>query len=220
MNDYDFDSHRLYSGKTFEHNSATAIYFTVSSIFIAFLYAILINFSKSYIKAPKHFPPRGWLITFQNSSVNAPLIEVSNGDFREALERGSKLVRTFAPIFTMNKDNRLFFPQYPDKPYRIPHHPREWVIIPFKMIDEIKNAPESKLSFQQGSYDFFMGWHTGITNHERAVANILKTGINRLIDVVYAIVQDESLRTVLGNLGPCEGIRVCSCTAFSIKSVS
>lgn len=42
------------------------------------------------------------------------------------------------------------------------------------MIDEIKNAPEYKLIFQQGSYNFFMGWHTGITNHEKAVANILK----------------------------------------------
>lgn len=71
------------------------------------------------------------------------------------------------------------------------------------MINEIKKIPEFELSFQQGSYDFFMGWHTGITNHERIVANILETNVNRLIDVVYAIVQDESLlRTVLGNLGP------------------
>lgn len=79
------------------------------------------------------------------------------------------------------------------------------------MIDEIKNAPESKLSFQQGSYDFFMGWHTGITNHERAVANILRISINRLIDVVYTIVQEESLRTVVGNLGPCDGISALIC---------
>lgn len=57
----------------------------------------------------------------------------------------------------MNEANNHL--QYPDKPYRIPHHPNEWVIIPYKMIDEIKNLPESKLSFQQGSYDFFMGWH-------------------------------------------------------------
>ena len=73
------------------------------------------------------------------------------------------------------------------------------------MIDQIKNLPESKLSFQQGSYDFFMGWHTGITNHERTVANILKGGVNKIIDAVYAVVQDESLRTVLDNIGPCEG---------------
>ena len=73
------------------------------------------------------------------------------------------------------------------------------------MIDEIRNIPESKLSFQQGSYDFFMGWHTGVTNHERAVANILKTGVNRIIDVVYGVVQDESYRTVLENIGECEG---------------
>ena len=50
-----------------------------------------------------------------------------------------------------------------------------------------------------------MGWHTGITNHERAVANILKGGVNKIIDAVYAVVQDESLRTVLDNIGPCEG---------------
>ena len=73
------------------------------------------------------------------------------------------------------------------------------------MIDQIKNLPESKLSFQQGSYDFFMGWHTGITNHERTVANILKGGVNKIIDAVYAVVQDECLRTVLDNIGPCEG---------------
>ena len=73
------------------------------------------------------------------------------------------------------------------------------------MIDEIKALPEAKLSFQQGSYDFFMGWHTGITNHERAVANILKTGVNKLIDTVYAVVQDEASRTVLNQIGPCEG---------------
>lgn len=73
------------------------------------------------------------------------------------------------------------------------------------MIDQIKNLPESKLSFQQGSYDFFMGWHTGITNHERVVANILKGGVNKIIDAVYAVLQDESLRTVLGNIGSCEG---------------
>ena len=49
-----------------------------------------------------------------------------------------------------------------------------------------------------------MGWHTGITNHERVVANILKSGVNRLIDAVYSIVQDESLRTVIDQIGPCE----------------
>ena len=73
------------------------------------------------------------------------------------------------------------------------------------MIDQIKNLPESRLSFQQGFYDFFMGWHTGITNHERVVANLFKGGVNKIIDAVYAVVQDESLRTVPGNIGTCKG---------------
>ena len=73
------------------------------------------------------------------------------------------------------------------------------------MIDQIKSQPEAKLSFQQGSYDFFMGVHTGVTNHERAVANILRVGVHRLIDAVYPVVQDEALRTVLTQLGDSKG---------------
>ena len=73
------------------------------------------------------------------------------------------------------------------------------------MIDELRNIPESKLSFQQGSYDFFMGWHTGITNHERVVANLLRTGVSKIIDLVYGVVQDEASRTVLEKIGDCPG---------------
>ena len=73
------------------------------------------------------------------------------------------------------------------------------------MLDEIRNIPKSKLSFQQGCYDFFMGWHTGVTNHERAIANVLKTAANKVNDVVYGAVQDESYRTVLEKVGECLG---------------
>lgn len=101
MIDFDVDSLRLHGSKPFVGPSAT-VFFTFSSIFIAFLYAVMKDFLKSYVKAPKHFPPRGWLVTFRTPSVDAPLVEVSNGDFREALERGSRLVRYASPMIMMN----------------------------------------------------------------------------------------------------------------------
>lgn len=45
-----------------------------------------------------------------------------------------------------------------------------------------------KVSFQQGSYEVSMWWHIGIANYERIMANILKTSVNRLIDVEYTFV--------------------------------
>lgn len=88
------------------------------------------------------------------------------------------------------------------------------------MIDEVRNIPEPKFSFQQGSYDFFMGWHTGITNHERTVATILKTSIQRLIDVCYAIVQDEGRRTVIDQIGECENWTTIKLLPKSVAMVS
>lgn len=96
MSDFDIGSIRLYGGNTF-WGPSTPIYFTLTSIFGAFLYLLLNGFSKTYVKPPNHFPPRGLLYTFQKPNVDVARIEVKNGDFREALERGSRLVRTFAP---------------------------------------------------------------------------------------------------------------------------
>lgn len=74
------------------------------------------------------------------------------------------------------------------------------------MIDEIRSIPESILSFQQASYDFFIGWHTGISSHERIVASILRNDVKRLVDVAYEAVQDEAARAVREKIGDCPGI--------------
>ena len=183
------------------------------SILSTVIYMAVLDIFSCYVKSPSSFPVRTWRSIIFKPKPNLPLVKPHPGakDFKEVLKRGSQQVRRRNSL--SQRVFHLFMKclwnlvdlQYPDKPYRIPHHPYEWIIIPYKMIDEIRNMPESKLSFQQGSYDFFMGWHTGITNHERVVANILKTGVNRLIDTVYAIVQDESYRTVLENIGDCPG---------------
>lgn len=72
-------------------------------------------------------------------------------------------------------------------------------------MEDIKANPESKLSFQQGSYDFFVGDFTGITGHEKATATLIRRDVGRLLDQVYEIVQDAALTSILEEIGPCEG---------------
>lgn len=200
------------TSQTWRFGPFAAIGFTFASLVVAFTYAMFLELDSAYVKAPKHFPKRGRIVTFQKPKTKAPLVELNaDGDYREALERGSRLVgfcsdqqlciwsRTFDANTGALESRQAV--SYPSSSKRMGHHS-------IQMIDQIKNLPESKLSFQQGSYDFFMGWHTGITNHERAVANILKGGVDKIIDAVYAVVQDESSRTVLQNIGPCEGMLV------------
>ena len=71
-----------------------AILFTLSSLVITFLYLFSVDFAKSYVVPPKHFPKRGWSQVFFKPKVNAPLIEPHPGstDFKEVLQRGSELV--------------------------------------------------------------------------------------------------------------------------------
>lgn len=77
----------------------SAIGFTLSSLLLAFLYTLFLDFDRSYVKAPKHFPYRGWFVKFRKSNVEAPLVELNeHGDYREALERGSKLVSFGFPV--------------------------------------------------------------------------------------------------------------------------
>jgi hypothetical protein len=72
-------------------------------------------------------------------------------------------------------------------------------------MDVIKNAPESKLSFQQGSYDILVGVHTGITGHDLNMATLIRRDVGRLLDCVYTIVDDEALAALKDAIGPCEG---------------
>ncbi|KAL9616943.1 MAG: hypothetical protein Q9160_008213 [Pyrenula sp. 1 TL-2023] len=80
----------------------------------------------------------------------------------------------------------------------------EIVIIPHRCLDEIKNSTDAKLSFQQGSYDFFLGDHTGITGHEKATAALLRGHLGRLLDKVYSVVEDEAIRAMKSQVGKCE----------------
>jgi len=99
---FEFDCFGLLAEKTHLRPS-TAIGFALSSILAAFLYAIFLDFTTSYVKEPKHFLPRGWLVTFEKPKVKAPLVELQDkGDYRELLERGSRMAS--ALVYTLAID--------------------------------------------------------------------------------------------------------------------
>ena len=98
------------------------------------------------------------------------------------------------------------FSKYPDRPYKIKHFPNEIVILPPQCLKDIRENPEPSLSFQQGSYDFFVGDFTGVTAHEKATATLVRRDVGRLLDQVYEIVQDRALTAILEEIGPCEGM--------------
>ncbi|KAI3324032.1 cytochrome P450 [Xylariaceae sp. AK1471] len=159
----------------------------VTSLVTAFL-SIAVYFyrelSRTFTKRPSHFVARSWLDSWSQPKVNAPLVDVKDNNYRDALARGSAM--------------------YPDRAYRVRHFPGEIVIIPHRCIDEIKNSTDAKLSFQQGSYDFFLGDHTGITGHEKATASLLRGHLGRLLDRVYSVVEDEAVKSMKSEIGQCD----------------
>ena len=73
--------------------TASAIVLTVASVIVTFLYTLILDFSAAFVKAPKHFPKRGWFPAFPKREIRTPYVEVSlDRDYEEALARGAKQV--------------------------------------------------------------------------------------------------------------------------------
>lgn len=80
--------------------------FTLLSLLVAFLYAMLLRFAATYVKPPKHIPRRGWFVRLRKTKVDAPLIKLNKkGDYREALDRGSRLAS--CPVVLQAMDAKL-----------------------------------------------------------------------------------------------------------------
>ncbi|KAH8703478.1 cytochrome P450 [Talaromyces proteolyticus] len=165
------------------------IFLLISSVLLGGLYFIYLDFLKTWLKRPSHFSQRSLLARFTTPKFDAPLVELKPGEtYREVLARGSAT--------------------YPDRPYKIKHFPDEIIILPSKCVDDIKTNAQSTLSFQESSYDFFIGEFTGITGHEQATATLIRRDVGRLLDQVYEIVQDAALNAILEEIGPCEGLQL------------
>jgi hypothetical protein len=88
----------------------------------------------------------------------------------------------------------------------VKHFPHEIVILPYKDIGIVRNTSESKLSFQQASYDFFLGQLTGMAAQEHAITEIVREGITKLLDRVYDVVDTEVIGAITTEIGICEGM--------------
>ncbi|KAJ5598094.1 Cytochrome P450 [Penicillium hordei] len=76
-------------------------------------------------------------------------------------------------------------------------------MIPNQCLNVIKSSTDTTLSFQQGSYDLFLGDHIGITGHEKATASLLRGHLGRLLDRVYTVVDDETAQAMKTQIGEC-----------------
>lgn len=81
--------------------------FTAISLLVTVVYMILSDISKCFVVPPKSFPRRTWGAVFFKPKVNAPLVvpKPDAKDFREVLERGSRLVGTLS-FRSVKKRNR------------------------------------------------------------------------------------------------------------------
>lgn len=75
---------------------SSSVSFVTASV-TTFLLSLVLYFyrelSQTFNKRPSHFVARSWLDSWAQPKVNAPLVEVKNNDYREALARGSTQVR-------------------------------------------------------------------------------------------------------------------------------
>jgi hypothetical protein len=77
---------------------AVMIWCTVLSIVGAFLYAAWQDFAQTFLKKPKHFVQETALDLLRKPSVQAPLVELAEGeDYRQLLARGSKMASFLDP---------------------------------------------------------------------------------------------------------------------------
>ena len=77
---------------------AVMIWCTVLSIVGAFLYAVWQDFTQTFLKKPKHFVRQTALDLVRKPSVQAPLVELAEGEnYRELLARGSKMASFLDP---------------------------------------------------------------------------------------------------------------------------
>jgi hypothetical protein len=68
--------------------------FTALSLLVTVACMVALDITKCYVTPPKSFPGREWRSVFFKPKVKAPLVVPKPGakDFREVLERGSRLV--------------------------------------------------------------------------------------------------------------------------------
>ena len=92
--------------------------------------------------------------------------------------------------------------QYPDTPFFMPTSPPT-VMLPISMLDEIKNLPEKKASFNELLREVFAGRHTGFGDDRSELVAAVKIDLTRNIAGALDGLQDEIKYALDKEFGPC-----------------
>jgi hypothetical protein len=88
------------------------------------------------------------------------------------------------------------------------------VILPAALLDEIRNLPESQVSFRREIAQNFLSRHTGIGEDRPELLAAIKTELTRNISSTLDNLQDEIRYAFNKELGPCE-----DCTAVVLYPI-
>ncbi|KAF8852075.1 cytochrome P450 monooxygenase [Acephala macrosclerotiorum] len=96
--------------------------------------------------------------------------------------------------------------KYPNMPFTIQETPHgaPTMVLPKRYIDEIKNLPESKLSFTQGIMNRLAGKYTTMGEHDQSLVDSVKIDLTRNIARTLAGLQDEADFAIPSTFGECE----------------
>ncbi|TVY92981.1 Cytochrome P450 monooygenase [Lachnellula willkommii] len=92
--------------------------------------------------------------------------------------------------------------KYPDTPFYVPTSP-QMVILPISMLDEVRNLPEKKASFDKLVREIFVGKHTGFGDQRPEIVAAVKVDLTRNIAGTMDGLQDEVKYALDKEFGSC-----------------
>ncbi|KAL6852475.1 hypothetical protein ACO1O0_007020 [Amphichorda felina] len=93
--------------------------------------------------------------------------------------------------------------KYPDTPFILPMEP-PIVVLPIKIQDEVRNQPESKVSFTKEHRRNFFAQYTGIGDHRPEMIQAVRVDLTRHIASTLPDLQDEVRYGFDKEFGPCK----------------
>jgi hypothetical protein len=89
--------------------SFTSIAVLISSVVVLSIYALIVDFFRTFLKVPKHFRHETWKNFFIKPKAGVPTIELGEGgSYREVLARGSQLACYLLLKLLMTYSNIIF----------------------------------------------------------------------------------------------------------------
>lgn len=100
------------------------------------------------------------------------------------------------PILTQN-------PQYQNRPFLFGDNINQRIILPNYLFEELKDLPDTKLSFRQHIRRSLSGKYTGLGANVDPLAKSIKHDLTLNINLTLAILQDEIRYAIEDSIGTC-----------------